>query len=422
MIKKRIPIPVNEAVKKVMQYAKTGEAEEISFMEADGRHLAVPLTAEHDVPSFAKSPYDGFAFDSRFTHSASSENPVTFEVVERIGAGQLPQKKLRDHEAARIMTGAMIPDGADCVAMFEVCHDYEENDKHFMKIKRRMEAGQNVMPAGSEVQKGQVLLDAGTHINPGVKALLATFGCSTVKVAKKPVIGILATGTELLDVDEPLQPGKIRNSNGYMIASQVTRAGGTYKDLGKLPDHLETSFEKIKDALNEVDILITTGGVSVGDFDLMPEIYKRLGAEVLFNKIAMRPGSVTTAARKGNQLLFGLSGNPAACYVGFELFVRPVIQRALFKKNCYLRQAPAILGEDFPKPNPFTRFVRSRIEYHEDGLHVFPSGMDKSNAVSSLALADGLMVLPGGTRGFRKGGRTNVLLLEDRQGQNTFLL
>ena len=421
-MKMRKPIPVKEAVDRVMQLAKGGKSETVDFTDADGRRLAEPITATNAVPSFNKSPYDGYAFHSHYSQEASASRPARFKVVERIGAGEVPSKRLGAFEATRIMTGAMIPDGADCVAMFEVCHDDEENGQPFMEIKRKMESGQNVMTAGSEAAEGDLLIEAGSLVNPGTKAVLATFGYDKVAVAIKPVIGIFATGTELLDIEEPLEPGKIRNSNGYMIAAQVKRAGAIYKDFGKLPDELELSYQKIKAALDEVDILITTGGVSVGDFDFMPEIYKRLGAEELFNKIAMRPGSVTTAAVKGDQLLFGLSGNPSACYVGFELFVRPVIQKALFNPNCYLRSAHAVLGSDFPKPNPFSRFVRAHLEYEEEGLVVYPSGIDKSNVVSSLAHADVLMVLPGGTRGFSKGDQVKVLLLEDMRGSETFLL
>lgn len=417
----RKPVPVTEAVERVMRHANTGEAEIIDFMNAGGRRLAEPLVATNEVPSFDKSPYDGFAFRSSDTAGASKENPIRFEVMERIGAGELPTIKLDSGQATRIMTGAMIPDGADCVAMFEVCKEIENSGKQYMEIKREMSAGQNIMPAGSELSKGTVLAEAGTYINPGIEALLATFGYNKVKVAKKPLVGIIATGTELLDIDEPLEPGKIRNSNGYMAAAQAKRAGADCKLYGKLEDEVEASCELIEKAFEETDMLITTGGVSVGDFDFMPEIYKRLGAEVLFNKIAMRPGSVTTVAVKDGKFLFGLSGNPAACYVGFELFARPVIQKALFNDNCYHKQAWAILKEEFPKANPFTRFVRSSLDYNENGLTVQLSGIDKSNAVSSLGAASALMVLPGGTRGFGTGDKVKVLLIEEMGGQPTFL-
>lgn len=420
MVERRKPIPVNEAVEKVMNYRLKGQTEKISINESDYRRLAEPIIAKHNIPSFDKSPYDGFALRSVDTAEASRDNPVEFEVIEHIGAGQVPQKALKNGQATRIMTGAQIPAGADCVAMFEICNAYEKNNQSFFSIKRRMSKDQNIIGEGTEVLKGEVLIEEGTLINPGVKALLATFGYHEIEVAKKPVIGVIATGTELLEVDEELQSGKIRNSNAPMIASQISRAGGICRYYGKLADEFESSYLAVKDALDEVDILITTGGVSVGDFDLMPDIYEKLGAEVLFNKIAMRPGSVTTAAVKGNQLLFGLSGNPSACYVGFELFVRPVIQHALFNNKPYLKRINAILADEFPKPNPFTRFVRSYITYESASVKIHLAGIDKSNVVSSLAQSTCFMVLPGGTRGFNPGDEVEALLLEDMEGQKDF--
>lgn len=416
----RKPIPVCEAVEKVMLHAQPGKIELVNFSDVGGRRLAEPLIATNQVPTFDKSPYDGFAFKASDTKDASKENPICFEVMERIGAGELPTITLESGQATRIMTGAMIPEGADCVAMLEVCKDFQENGKQYMEMKRRMEAGQNIMTAGSELDEGAILAEKGAYVNPGVEALLATFGYNEVKVAKKPLVAIIATGTELLDIDEPLQPGKIRNSNGYMVGAQAKRAGADCKYYGKLQDELESSYKMIEQAFHETDMVITTGGVSVGDFDLMPEIYKRLGAEVLFNKIGMRPGSVTTVAVKDGKFLFGLSGNPSACYVGFELFARPIIQKALFNNSCYHIKAKAVLKEDFPKPNPFTRFVRSNIEYGPDGLEVHLAGLDKSNAVSSLGNTNALMVLPGGTRGFKVGDLVQVLLLEETRGQAEF--
>lgn len=179
-----------------------------------------------------------------------------------------------------------------------------------------------------------MLIEKGAIIHPGTVALLATFGYDIVPVFRKPRIGILATGSELLDVHEPLQPGKIRNSNAYMAASQVKRAGGIPVMYGKLPDELDVCVDVVTDALQEVDAMITTGGASVGDYDLVPQLVERLHATTLFNKVAMRPGSVTTVAEKDGQLIYGLSGNPGACYVGFELFVRPLIRKALVHVIC----------------------------------------------------------------------------------------
>lgn len=417
----RKPIPIEEAVKLVMQHRYKGAKEKLSIDDCDDRRLAEPIIATNDVPSFDKSPYDGFAFQAIDTEDVNINDAITFEVVEHIGAGILPDKNIKRGQATRIMTGAQIPKGADCVAMLEDCETFEEDGKTFMTIKQKMAPNQNIIKTGSEVKEGNILVEEGSLINPGVKAVLATFGYSEVWVAKKPVVGILATGTELLEVDEPLEPGKIRNSNAYMVVSQIKRAGGDYIYFGKLADEFEPSFNMVKKALDQVDFLITTGGVSVGDFDLVPDIYKELGAEVLFNKIAMRPGSVTTVATLGNKLLFGLSGNPSACYVGFELFARPIIQYYLFNKEPFLLRTKAEMAIDFPKANPFTRFVRTYVTYGPTGgLKVHLAGKDKSNVVSSLAHSTSLMVLPGGTQGYQSGDLVDVLLLNQVESQANF--
>ncbi|MGM8364293.1 molybdopterin molybdotransferase MoeA [Virgibacillus sp. W0181] len=420
MVEIRNPINVAEAVDRVMRYKQTGKKETVSFHDCDHRWLAEPIVATDHVPSFDKSPYDGFAFRSADTTEASTDQPASFEIIEHIGAGEVAAKAIGPGQATRIMTGAQIPKGADCVAMFEECHDFIENNTAFMTIDHPMEKGQNIIQEGSEVKKGTVLIKEGTPVNPGVKALLATFGYSEVKVAKKPVVGVIATGTELLDVDEPLEPGKIRNSNAYTICSQVERAGGISKYYGKLADELEPSYSLMKQALAEVDILITTGGVSVGDFDLMPVIYEKLGANVLFNKVKMRPGSVTTVAALEDKLLYGLSGNPSACYVGFELFTRPIIRHSLFSSKPFLKRIQATMADELPKANPFSRFVRSYVTYEDGKVFANLAGIDKSNIVTSLAHTTALMVLPGGTSGYEKGDTVDVLLLEQSEGQAAF--
>lgn len=416
----RTPMSVKEAVGKVMAYKKTGRTEKMALAGSDGRILAEPLVATNAVPPFHKSAYDGFALRSADTNELSREHPGTFRVIETVGAGHRASRPIVKGEAVRIMTGAEIPEGADCVAMFEICHAFDEADQSFMRLKREMKADQNMIKKGSETAEGDVLVEAGTEINPGVKALLATFGYSEVAVYVKPKVGVFATGTELLDVDEPLVPGKIRNSNAHMILSQLARAGaeGTY--LGKLDDEFDLCFDAVSRSLKDFDFLITTGGVSVGDFDLMPELYEQLGAEVLFNKVAMRPGSVTTVADFNGQLLYGLSGNPSACYVGFELFAHPILQSYMGNKRPYHRKIDATLGKDFKKANPFTRFVRGTVHFEKGRVYAYPVGIDKSAVVSSLAQTDALIVLKGGTRGYEEGDDVEVILLEDRKGQHQF--
>lgn len=416
MVERRTPISIAEAVEKVMKHKLTGHVELIPLEDSQDRFLAQDIVATNDVPHFNRSPYDGFALRSKDTSKGSINNPLEFEVVEELAAGMVSTIPVQKNQVARIMTGAQMPDECDAVIMLELTKEFEKDGKKYISFKRSLREGENVSFQGEDAKKGDVLVKKGTAINPGIIGLLATFGYAEVQVAKKPVVGLFATGSELLDVHEPLQPGKIRNSNSHAISAQIRRAGGEVRFYGKLKDEFDLSYEAISTALEEVDLLITTGGVSVGDFDLLPDIYQKIGADVLFNKVAMRPGSVTTVAVYNDKFLFGLSGNPSASYVGFELFARPIIRTMLFSEYPHLRKETAQLAEDFLKPNPFSRLLRTRLFYESGQLKVIPSGVDKSNITTSLAGANSLTVLPGGTRGFQTGDFVDILLLDDQEG------
>jgi molybdopterin molybdotransferase len=416
MVERRTPISIAEAVEKVMKHKLTGHVELIPLGDSQDRFLAQDIVATNDVPHFNRSPYDGFALRSKDTSEGSINTPLEFEVVEELAAGMVSTIPVQKNQVARIMTGAQMPAECDAVIMLELTKEFEKDGKKYISFKRSLKEGENVSFQGEDAKKGDVLVKKGTAINPGIIGLLATFGYAEVPVARKPVVGLFATGSELLDVHEPLQPGKIRNSNSHAISAQIRRAGGEVRFYGKLKDEFELSYEAISTALEEVDLLITTGGVSVGDFDLLPDIYQKIGAEVLFNKVAMRPGSVTTVAVYNDKFLFGLSGNPSASYVGFELFARPIIRTMLFSEYPHLRKETAQLAEDFLKPNPFSRLLRTRLFYESGQLKVIPSGVDKSNITTSLAGANSLTVLPGGTRGFQTGDFVDILLLDDQEG------
>lgn len=416
MVERRKPISIAEAVEKVMKHKLTGHVELIPLEDSQDRFLAQDIVATNDVPHFNRSPYDGFALRSKDTSEGSINKPLEFEVVEELAAGMVSTIPVQKNQVARIMTGAQMPAECDAVIMLELTKEFEKDGKKYISFKRSLKEGENVSFQGEDAKKGDVLVKKGTAINPGIIGLLATFGYAEVPVARKPVVGLFATGSELLDVHEPLQPGKIRNSNSHAISAQIRRAGGEVRFYGKLKDEFELSYEAISTALEEVDLLITTGGVSVGDFDLLPDIYQKIGADVLFNKVAMRPGSVTTVAVYNDKFLFGLSGNPSASYVGFELFARPIIRTMLFSEYPHLRKETAQLAEDFLKPNPFSRLLRTRLFYESGQLKVIPSGVDKSNITTSLAGANSLTVLPGGTRGFQTGDFVDILLLDDQEG------
>lgn len=414
MVEIRKPIPVGEAVERVLAHAVPAGTETVPLEESAGRILAEPVTASHPVPPFNRSPYDGFALRSEDTAGASGSSRIQFTVIDEIPAGSVSNKTLGENQAARIMTGAPLPDGADAVVMFE--QTVEDGDT--FTIRKPFEPLENVSLKGEDLAEGEEVVPAGSFIHAGTVAVLATFGYAQVKVARRPAVGILATGTELVGVGEPLEPGKIRNSNGPMIAAQLRRMGIECRTYGAQADDLEAVVGTVERALSETDALITTGGVSVGDFDYLPAVYEKIGAEVLFNKVAMRPGSVTTVAAVGGKLLFGLSGNPSSCFTGFELFTRPAFLKMMGADKLFLPHTKAVLGEDFTKANPFTRFVRAVY----DGKTASPAGFNKSNAVSSIARGNALIVLPGGTRGFRKGDEVDVLLLGVEEGSPEWTL
>nr|WP_295974450.1 gephyrin-like molybdotransferase Glp [uncultured Bacillus sp.] len=416
MLEKRTPLQINQAVEKITAHLLEGKIEEVSIFDSEGRYLGEDVIATNDVPLFTRSGFDGYALRSVDTMNASSEEPVELKVLEELGAGMVATKDIGPFETTRIMTGAKVPNGCDTIIMLEAVKEVEKNGERYITIKREVKKGDHLSFQGEEAKTGDIILKKGTKINPGVMAVLATFGYAKVKVAVKPRVGIFVTGSELLEVDEPLQDGKIRNSNAHMIFGQVKRVGGEPFYLGKLPDVLDTCIEAVSSALKEFDLLITTGGVSVGDYDLMPDVYKSLNGEVLFNKIAMRPGSVTTVSVLDGKFLFGLSGNPSASYVGFELFVRPVVRHMLFCENLHLKAEIAKFNMEFKRANPMTRFVRSKLSYENGELVVESAGMDKSNIVTSLAHTDAFTVLSGGERGFERGDKLKVLLLNDDEG------
>ena len=420
MVEIRKPISITEAIARVMAYIQMTEHEVVPLMESYGRVLAESIVAKHDVPPFHRAPYDGFAIRSEDSRLASEHNRICFRVVEQIGAGGLASRAIEQGEAIRIMTGAAMPPHTDAVVMLEQAKSFEK--ENYFTIRKPFEAWENVSLQGEDVKVDEILVDDGNYIHPGTIALLATFGYDTVQVAKRPLVSLITTGSELLRVEEELVPGKIRNSNGPMIAAQLARMGISLQFNSKLEDDMESCLKGIQQALAVTDCVITTGGVSVGDYDYLPAIYEKLGAKVLFNKVAMRPGSVTTVAVLNGKYLFGLSGNPSACYIGFELFVRPVLLSMMGCKKPYLPYTQAVLLEDFTKANPFTRFVRAIHVFDGAGAKVIPAGFNKSNAVSSIARGNAFIVLPGGTRGYQAGDVVDVLLLGAEEGEEKWLI
>ncbi len=410
----RRPITPATAQQKIAAYVQPAAIEEVKLHEAGGRFLAQSVTAPHPYPHFRRSGMDGYALQAADLEQASSDHIVWLEVIDNIPCGYTPSHEITSGYAARIMTGAMVPDGADVVVMLEMTELRTENDRTWVGIKRQVEQGRNITPIGLEVQQGDLLLEQGAQIGAGEISVLATFGVHTVQVYRKPRVAIFSTGTELLGIEEPIAPGKIRNSNSLMLAQQIAAAGGEPILLGAIEDKLELARTMMMNALEQYDLVVSSGGVSVGDYDIMGDLVRSGEVDMLFNKISMRPGSVTTGAVKDGKLLFALSGNPGACFVGCELLVRPTIRQMMQSKHDYLPQWQAELGREYAKINSFTRYVRGRIEAENGRLVAYPALLDESNVMVTIKDSDCLIIIPPTSEPLPAGTTVQVLRLMDR--------
>lgn len=407
----RETLTVAEAQTKIAPFIVKAGEEIVNLTHSFGRYLARHIFASHDVPHFRRSGYDGYAVRAIDTQGASHNKPIKLSVIETIACGSVPSREVTKNTAARIMTGAAVPEGADAVIMLEMTDCAELPTGLDVHVKREMKSGDNITPIGQEIGQGTTVIASGKYINAGTAALLATFGYMDVPVYRKPSVAIFATGSELLDVQAPLENGKIRNSNSYMIAAQVTATGGQPIIMNVLSDDASTVMSAVLAAMEQYDLVITTGGVSVGDYDIMVDLFNRWDGRLLFNKVAMRPGSPTSVGVRNGKLLFALSGNPSAGFVGFELFVRPVITGMMGGTHSIPKLITASLAADFTKPSPYPRYVRGVYKMDQGAVWVEPIGPDKSSVMVSLLDATCLIVIPAGGRGLHHGDQVQFIAI-----------
>ncbi|UHA72579.1 molybdopterin molybdotransferase MoeA [Paenibacillus sp. 481] len=381
----------------VIQRITSVASERVPLEQAYGRYLAAPVNADVPVPHFRRSVMDGYAVRAIDTTGASASQPIQLKMIDEVPCGSVSPHVLQAGEAIRIMTGAQVPAGADAVVKYEWTSAEEQHGEVWIEISGSVKSGENVLPIGMEIAAGERLVASGERIGSGQMGLLAMFGCAQVAVHKRPQVAVLSTGHELLGVDEPLAPGKIRNSNAYLLAAQIEEAGAVPHLLHHVPDHFDTARDVVEQALASYDAVVTTGGVSVGDYDVLYDITNHWDGELLFNKLAMRPGSPTTVGLLNNKPLFALSGNPSACFVGFELFVRPAL---LMMQGVGAEQALPVryrakLAQPFAKVDTFERLVRGTMWTDEQGqLLVRPVGLDVSSVTITIRDANCLIVIP----------------------------
>lgn len=403
-------ISVEEARSLLFEYVKHTPIESVQLSSVFGRRLAVDIVADHPVPHFRRSGVDGYAVCSKDIEQATPETPVVLRVIERIPSGTVPQLTIQSGMAARIMTGAPVPDGADAVVMLEMTDSLQDtgSSSYQVSIKKNIAAASNITPIAGEIGLGDILLEQGTQIGPGEAAILATFGYSNVSVYRRPKVAIFSTGSELLNVAEALQPGRIRNSNSYMLAAQVEAAGGSAVIMHALSDDVAEVEAALQETFPKVDLVLTSGGVSVGDYDVLVDVFERFEGKLLFNKVAMRPGTPTSAALWNNRLLLALSGNPGASFVGFELFAKPLIKAMAGCHSPYPEAITAQLDVDYDKGSAYPRYVRGTTHVDNGCLKVKPSGIDKSSIMVSIKDADCLIYLPAGGKGFVRDERVII--------------
>jgi molybdopterin molybdotransferase len=354
---------------------------------------------------------DGYAVRSSDTIGASKYDPKTLEVTDEIKAGDLPKKTLRRHQAARIMTGAPIPKGADSVVMVEHTKKIQDGPKELVEVYQQASRGGNIRKKAEDIKKGELAISKGTQLNCAHIGILASLGRAKVRVARRPKIAILATGDELVDVDERKGPGKVRSSNSYTLYSQVIKAGCIPKNLGLAKDDPGQLENKIRPGL-DCDILLTSGGVSVGKYDLVKDVLVKMGMKIKFWQVAIRPGKPLVFGKIKRTLVFGLPGNPASGMVGFEMFVRPALLKMMGQKKDDRREVEAVLEEDVNKKKGLRYFLRARTRWEKGAYLTGISGPQGSGLLKPMSLANSLLILEENLSFVKKGTKVNVRFLD----------
>lgn len=379
-------ISLEESNHILSRYGQTLGVEHVLLRDSLRRVLAEDLTAQTNIPPFDRSAVDGYGISSKDTGLNQ------FKIIGETPAGYTYEDLITPGNGLRIFTGAPVAKGIVAVIRQEdVCVQGEQ-----IVVKKQWKPGDNIALCGEDVTEGEPLLSKGTVITPAYIGLLAAQGISKVPVFRQPKVGVLSTGDELVALGEPLTPGKIFNSNLPSLIALVEDLGGEALDLGIVSDSLETTSLAIENALKKVNLLVTTGGVSVGDYDRLKEAILHMGGEILFWKVSIRPGTPMVIGLYKDQLIIGLSGNPAAAMIGAELFLAPLIRMILGHREANLKRCNAIVHGDIRKPASTRRMIRVQIVETSEGIIAKISPKQKSGVLKSLAEANGVIDLAPG--------------------------
>lgn len=410
-------ISVEQAIAQVLSRIPVLEPERVGLLEALGRVLAQDVISDIDVSPFDNSAMDGYALRAADIASGSVEAPVALRVVEHIPAGVEPRVAVGPGEASRIMTGAPMPAGADAVVMVERTRtgEREGGAGGTVEILTSAKVGENIRLRGEEVRAGDAVMLTGEVVGAAAIGLAASVGHTTLLVGRRPRVAIVSTGDELVDIAQKPGPGQIRNSNTYSIAAQVLQAGAEPHVLGIARDN-EESTRALLSRAPEFDVMVSTGGVSMGDFDVVKTVLEELG-ELDFWKVAMRPGAPQTFGTIGGTPFFGLPGNPTSTMVGFEMFVRPSLRKMAGSTALQRPSVTATLSHDAKKKSDRRYFMRGRLSPTAgDGYTVAISGSQSSALLGAMHHANCLISLPEGESFVPAGTKVTCIRLDVEEG------
>ncbi len=369
------------------------DRERVPLADCAGRVLAEALTAAEDVPPFDRSPYDGYALRAADTAGIDAEHPVTLDILEEVPAGHVGCCAVTPGAAVKVLTGSPLPEGADAIVPFEDTRFTESA----VTLFRPMVPGSNVIRAGEDVKAGSLLAAAGTVIDGGLAATLAGQNVARPRVFRVPRVGVVSTGSELVEPGQPLSPGKIYNTGRYALAAALQRDGAEPVFVGCAGDDVDAIAALIRDGLSRCDALVLTGGVSVGDYDLTPDAMERCGVELLFRGVAMKPGMACCYGMAGGKAVMALSGNPASAMTNYYAIARPAVKKLCGLADPLPHAIELTLAAPFEKKSRATRLLRGILEI-DGGQAMLRLPGDQGNVViSSMIGCNAMAEVPAGS-------------------------
>ena len=385
-------IPVAEAIKIVLDHTTALPAESIALSEATGRVLAEDIIADADLPPFDRAQMDGYAVRAADVETT----PARLRIVGESAAGAGWHNEMKAGEAVRIMTGAPVPNGADAVQQVELTR--ELNGAGTVEILESAQVGRSIVRRAAEIKAGEIVLHAGEEINAQMIAMLASFGYARVNVGRRPRVAVMATGSELVDVGKKPARDQIRDSNNYTIEAYAELAGAIVERVPLAGDDTKLLKNQMTAALERSDVLITSGGVSMGVYDFTKTAFRELGAEIFFERVALKPGKPTVFGKIGDKLIFGLPGNPVSVAVTFNLFARTALRTMQGATEKTLQEVTTVLARSGKASPDRDSYLPAVLRTDEDGrLLAEPLKWGGSSDFVSFARANGLIIVPAGS-------------------------